>query len=88
MFILADGKLIDYQPVVVIRIVKIDHPRLCPSDGAVTIPIFYRYPIHQHPMDGPVSSLQCRPFRPGQPAEGFADRLCRKLRVNSSESVS
>jgi hypothetical protein len=52
---LGHGELVDGQPVVVVGLVEVDHPRLRPADGAVLAAVLDRDAIDQHPVHGAVA---------------------------------
>ena len=50
VLVLDDRELVDRQPVVVVRIVEVDHPRLRAADGAVLRAVLDRHAVHQQAM--------------------------------------
>ena len=62
VLVLADGELVGGEPVVVVGIGEVDHPRLRAADGAILRPVLYRHAVHEQAMHGTVARLQRRPF--------------------------
>nr|WP_245523073.1 hypothetical protein [Thermodesulfatator indicus] len=53
----GNGKLVDGQKVVIFGIVKVYYARLGTGYGAILPAIFYRHSVHEHSVEGPVTSL-------------------------------
>jgi len=54
VFLLLDGILIHDKKFVVFRMGTVKETDLIPPDGSVGPPVFYRDPIGEHPVHGPV----------------------------------
>ena len=80
-------ELVDRQPVVVVRIVEVNHARLRARDRPVRPPVLDRDAIDEHPMDGPVAVDESRPLRPNDLAEGVVEGVLRQVRVQSDEGL-
>ena len=85
MPVLADGELVDRQPVVVVRVVEVEHPRLRAADGAVGRAVLDRHAVDQQAMEGAVARLQRWPLGAGELAEGIVEGLGRKRGVEPRE---
>ena len=83
-----DRELVDRQPVVVGRIVEVDHPRLVAADGAVRAPVLDRDAVDEHPVDGTVALDERRRVGARQLPVGVLDGLGREVRVQAGERVA
>jgi hypothetical protein len=81
VMVLGDGELVDGEPVVVFRIVEVQHAGLGAPERAVFAPELDRHTIYEHPVEGAVAGLNGRPFGPGELAEGILDGLFGKSRI-------
>ena len=86
--VLGDGELVDSQPVVVGRGLELDDSDLISAHPSIGIPILDRHALDEHPVEGSVAGLQCRPFRAGELAEGIVQRGCWKARIQLGEGVA
>ena len=80
-------ELIDRQPIVVPRLVEVDHPRLRPGDRPVLSSILDRHSVDQHPMYRPVAFDERRGFDPHHFAQRIAERLGGQLRIQPLERL-
>ena len=76
------------EPVVVGRIVEIDHPRLGTPHLTLAITVLDSYAIHQQAVQCSIARDQLWPFGPSESAERLLQRLGRKLRVESRQRVT
>ena len=83
VLVLGDRELIDREPVVVLRIVEVEHARLRPADRAVRRAVLHRHALHQQAMYGAVAGRQLRAFGARQPPEGIRQSLGRQHGVES-----
>jgi hypothetical protein len=81
-------ELVDRQPVVVVRIIEVDHARLPPRDRPIRPSVLDRHAIDEPPMDGPVALDQQRPVRPNDLAERVVEGLLRQVRVQPNEGLA
>ena len=88
VLVLDDGELVDRQPVVVVGVVEVEHPRLRPADRAVGRAVLDRHAVHQQAVDGAVARHQRRPFGARELAEGVVERLGGQRRVELRERVA
>ena len=68
-------ELVHRQPVVARRIVEVDHPVLCAADRAVRRAVFHRHPVHEQPVQRPVTPNEIDPLGAGEFAEGVFQSL-------------
>ena len=71
VLVLHDRELVDRQPIVVGRVVKVEAQDLRSAHGAANAPILDRHAVHEHAVEGAVTGFYRRAFRPGQLAEGI-----------------
>ncbi len=76
-----DGELVDRQPVVVLGLVEVDHPRLRAGDRAVRPAVLDRHAVHQQPVHRAVVRHQRRPVGVGELAERLLPRRRRQPRI-------
>ena len=84
MFVFDDGELIDGEPVVVVRIVEIDQPRLRAANGAIGS-ILDRDAVNQQPMKRPVPCIERRAFKSGDFTESVVNCFGRQSRIQSHQ---
>ena len=82
---LGDGELIDREPVVVVRIVEIDHARLRAGDRAVLAAVFDRDAVHQHAMQSAITLDQRRRIELDQLAIGVFHRFRRQIGIQPGQ---
>ena len=87
MLVLDHGELIDREPVVCSRSLKIQHLRLPTPDRAVARAVFHRHTLHDHAVESAVACFQSGALGPGQPAKGIIQCLRGKVRVEPTEGV-
>ncbi len=78
-------ELVDGQPVVVVRILEVDHARLRAPDGLPRPVVFNGHAVHEHLVDGPIALDQRRAVRPNDLAEGIVEGFLRQVRVQPDE---
>ena len=84
MFIFDDGELIDREPVIVVRVIEIDQPRLRAANDAVAS-IFDSDAVNQQPMKRPVPRIERRAFKTGDFTESVVNRFGRQSRIQPHE---
>ena len=87
VLVLADGELVDGEPLVVVGIGEVDHPRLRAADGAILRPVLYRHAVHAQAMHGTVARLQRRAFGARELSERVPEGLGGKLRVEARQRI-
>ena len=88
VLVLDDGELVDGQPVVVVGIVEVDHPRLRAADRAVGRAVLHRHAVHEQAMHRAVARRQLRAFGPRELAEGVVERLGGQTAVEPRQRVA
>ena len=63
--VLDHRELVDREPVVGVRVVKVDKPRLLAADGAIRTPHLNRHALNQIAVQAPVFLEEGRGFRLG-----------------------
>jgi hypothetical protein len=86
--ILGDGELADGEPVVVFRIVEVQHAGLGAADGALFAPELDRYAVHEHPVEGAVARFKGWSFGAGDLAEGVLEGLCGESGVEQGKGLA
>ena len=82
---LGDGELVDRQPVVVLRAVEVDDPRLLAGDGAVLAAVLDGDAVDQHPVDGAVALQKGGRVDARELAEGVLEGFGREGGIEASE---
>ena len=83
----GDGELIDGEPVVVLRVVEVDHARLRAGDRAVLAAVLDRDAVDQHAVHGAVTLDQRRRVNLDQLAVGVFQRFGRQVGIESNERL-
>ena len=83
MLVLLNRELVHREPVVVRRLVEVDHPRLGAPNRSVGPPVLHVHAVHEHPMHGVVLRHKRRAGRARQLAERVLDRLFREVGIKS-----
>ncbi len=68
MLVLGNRELVDDEPVIVLRLVKIYNLRLCPGNCSVRPAVFDRHPVSHQSVQGSITRLQRRSLGPHDPA--------------------
>ena len=79
VLVLDNGELVNGEPVVVVRILEIEHTSLCATNCTIGGPVLHRDAVHDHMVKGAVAGFQCRPFRVDQSAKGIVQRFGGKI---------
>ncbi len=85
VLVLDDGELVDGKPVVVVRVVEVERADLVAANTAVCVGVLHVEARDGHPMEVAVASLQRRPGRPGESAQGVVERIVGPVRIELGE---
>ena len=87
MVALDHCELVDDEPVVVRRLLEIEHPHRRSSNRAAGVAVLHRDPVHYQAVEGTVAVFQARSFGARQLAKGIVQRFGGKIRVHAGESA-
>lgn len=87
VLVLDDRELVDREPVVVLRAIEVDQPRLCPGDGAVKPCVLHRHSVYEHPVKGAISNLLAGAFDPKDMEKGVFESFGRQVGVQAVEGL-
>src|SRR5579871_4693062 len=88
MLVLRHAELVDSEPVIVCRLVKVDDPGLSSADIAVRRAIFDGHAIHHQAVQGPVALDEFRTYRPSDFVESVFQRVSGERGVEPRERIS
>jgi len=86
--VLEHGELVHCQPVVVGRIIEVNHADLCAAQVAVGIAVFHRHAIHQQAVQGAVALKQVAALGLRQLAPGILQRLGGQVGVEPAQRLA
>ena len=81
-------ELVDGEPVVVRRLLEVEHPHRRSSNRAAGVAVLHRDPVHGQTVEGAVAGFQARSFGARQLAKGIIQRLVGQIRVQAGEGAS
>ena len=85
--VFGHAELVNRQPVVVGRGLKVDNPDLIAAHPPLCIAILDLDAAHEHPVKGAVARFQDRTLRPRQPAVGIINRIDGQTGIEHGERV-
>ena len=85
---LHHGELVDGEPVVVRRLLEVEHLHLRASNRAAVVAVLHCDSVHRQPVEGAVAGFQGRSFGVRQLAEGVIQRLGGQVRVQAVEGAA
>ena len=86
VLVLNNVELVDRSELVVRRIGEVHHPNLRPFESAI-FPVLDVDPIHQHPMERPVTRSERRSLWRGQPVECVVQGFGQKIRIQPDQGT-
>ena len=86
--VLDHGELVHREPVVVVRVVEVEHPHLGAAHPAVGVGVLHGDAGDQHAVEVAVAGLQRRPRRARQSAQGVFERVVGQVGIEPGEGVA
>jgi hypothetical protein len=82
------GKLVDREPVVVVRHREVDHARLRAGNGPVGTPVLHRHAVHEHPVHRAIALDKRRSVGACELAICIFQRLGRQPWIEPHERIA